>query len=170
MTDASPAFRVAAKVFDREALARRCEQWRAAGRRIAFANGCFDCIHGGHVSYLEDSARQGDVLVVGVNDDESVRRLKGEGRPVYPLVDREILLGSMECVDAVVAFPEDTCAPLMEALRPDVHCKGTDYTADTVPERDTADRLGIAVYIAGPPKENASRRIIARGATREQNR
>lgn len=154
----------AGKAWTREALARACAEWRAAGRRIAFANGCFDCLHGGHVSYLEDAARQGDLLVVGVNDDDSMRRLKGAGRPIYPLADRLVLLGAMECVDALVAFPEDTCAPLLEALRPHVHCKGTDYSAETVPERDTAARLGIEVYIAGPPKENASRRIIARGA------
>jgi len=148
------------KVYGRVALAEQAERWRHAGRRIVFANGCFDGLHGGHVSYLQDSARQGDVLVVGVNDDASVRGLKGEGRPVVLLEDRAAMLASLEWTDAVVAFGEPTCAELLRELRPAVHAKGTDYTSDTVPERDTALELGIEIYIAGPPKENATRKIL----------
>lgn len=160
MTSQKPT--ILQKIYTREGLEAAARQWRAAGRSIVFANGCFDGLHGGHVSYIQDSATQGDVLVVGVNDDASVRGLKGEGRPLLPLSDRMELLAALECTDAIVPFPEPTCAELLRLLRPDVHSKGTDYSAETVPERDVALELGIRIFIAGPPKENATRRIVER--------
>ena len=138
------------------------ERAKAAGLRVVFANGCFDVLHGGHISYLEDAAAQGDILIVAVNSDSSTRGLKGEGRPFYPQDHRAEILAAMQMVDYVVVFDDPTVTPLLERLRPHVHAKGTDYTRETVPERETADALGIEVYIAGAPKENASRRIIGK--------
>lgn len=135
---------------------------KAENQRVVFANGCFDLLHGGHISYLEDAAAQGDVLIVAVNGDGSTRALKGEGRPCYPQEHRVEILAAMEMVDYIVVFEEPTVSHLLESLRPHVHAKGTDYTRETVPERDTARALGIETYIAGEPKEDASRRIIGR--------
>jgi rfaE bifunctional protein nucleotidyltransferase chain/domain len=135
---------------------------KADGRRVVFANGCFDVLHGGHISYLEDAAAQGDLLIVAVNSDASTRALKGPDRPCYPQEHRVEILAAMEMVDYIVVFEEPTVVPLLEALRPHMHAKGTDYTRETVPERDTALALGIEIYIAGDPKENASRKIISR--------
>ncbi len=143
-----------------EAKALR-EQLRGEGKRVVFANGCFDVLHGGHVSYLADSRSQGDVLMVGVNTDASERGLKGPTRPIYTQNERLVLLDAIRYVDYLVLFDEPTCENLLRALRPDVHAKGTDYTADTIPEKEIAWELGIEVYIAGPPKENASRGVIA---------
>lgn len=143
-----------------QAVARR-EALRAEGRRVVFANGCFDILHGGHVSYLEDARAAGDFLLVGVNSDASERALKGAGRPIYRQDERLEILDALRMVDGLVLFDEPTCDGLLRALRPDVHAKGTDYTADTIPERETARELRIEVLIAGPPKENASRGIIA---------
>jgi rfaE bifunctional protein nucleotidyltransferase chain/domain len=134
---------------------------RSAGKRVVFANGCFDVLHGGHVSYLADSRAQGDVLFVGVNSDASERGLKGPTRPVFSEDARVEILSAIRSVDYIVLFDEPMCDGLLRALRPDVHAKGTDYTADTIPEREIARELGIEVYIAGPPKENASRGVIA---------
>lgn len=149
------------KVLTREEAQRLVAEAKAAGRRVVFANGCFDILHGGHVSYLEAARSAGDLLLVGLNSDVSVRGLKGEGRPIVPEAERAELLAAMEAVDAVVLFDEPTCAPLLEALRPHVHAKGTDYTVETVPERDTARALGIEILIAGEPKQNATRALIA---------
>lgn len=143
-----------------EAQALR-ERLRAEGKRVIFANGCFDVLHGGHVSYLADSRAQGDVLIVGVNSDASERGLKGPTRPIYTQNERLILLDAIRYVDCLVIFDEPTCENLLRTLLPDVHAKGTDYTADTIPEKEVARELGIEVYIAGPPKENASRGVIA---------
>lgn len=137
------------------------EKLRADGKRVIFANGCFDVLHGGHVSYLADARAQGDVMFVGVNSDASERGLKGPTRPVYKQDERLTLLDAIRYVDHLVLFEEPTCENLLRALRPDVHAKGTDYTADTIPEKEVARELGIEVYIAGPPKENASRGVIA---------
>jgi rfaE bifunctional protein nucleotidyltransferase chain/domain len=112
----------ASKVVSRDELARRLAAERAAGRTIAFANGCFDLLHVGHVRYLESAAREADILVVAINDDESVRRLKGEGRPILTAADRAELVAALRCVDHVVIFAEPTVGPLLTALRPDVHC------------------------------------------------
>jgi rfaE bifunctional protein nucleotidyltransferase chain/domain len=135
---------------------------RAAGRRVALANGCFDVLHVGHVRYLQAAAAEADCLVVAVNDDGSVRRLKGEGRPIMPERDRAELVASVRGVDYVVLFPEDTVAAVLRAVRPDVHCKGTDYTVDTVPERDVVREWGGRTAIVGDPKDHSTRDLFAR--------
>jgi len=138
------------------------EEARAAGRTVAFANGCFDVLHVGHVRYLEGARAEADVLVVGVNGDGSVRRLKGEGRPVLPEGDRALLVAAVRAVDHVVVFADDDVARLLLALRPDVHCKGTDYTPDTVPERDVVRSYGGRVAIVGDPKNHDTRVLLQR--------
>jgi D-glycero-beta-D-manno-heptose 1-phosphate adenylyltransferase len=135
---------------------------RAAGCTIAFANGCFDLLHVGHVRYLQGAAAEGDRLVVAVNDDESVRRLKGAGRPILPAADRAEIVASVRGVDYVVVFDGDTVAPLLELLRPDVHCKGTDYTVDTVPERETVRAYGGRIATVGDPKSHSTRELLSR--------
>jgi len=150
------------KVVAREELARRLADERAAGRTIAFANGCFDLLHVGHIRYLESASREADILVVAVNDDESVRRLKGEGRPILPAADRAELVAALRCVDYVVIFPEPTVGPLLTSLRPDVHCKGTDYTVDSVPERDIVLAYGGRTAIVGDPKDHSTRELLSR--------
>ena len=155
------------KVVSREELARRIADERAAGRTVAFANGCFDLLHVGHIRYLESAAQEADVLVVAVNDDASVRRLKGDGRPILSAADRAELVAALRCVDYVVIFPEPTVGPLLASLRPDVHCKGTDYTVDSVPERDIVLAYGGRTAIVGDPKDHSTRELlsrIARGA------
>jgi rfaE bifunctional protein nucleotidyltransferase chain/domain len=151
----------------RDELARRLAGERAAGRTIAFANGCFDLLHVGHVRYLESAAREADILVVAINDDDSVRRLKGEGRPILTAADRAELVAALRCVDYVVIFPEPTVGPLLTALRPDVHCKGTDYTVESVPERDIVLAYGGRTAIVGDPKDHSTRELLSRIA-REQ--
>ena len=158
----------ASKVVSRDDLVRRAAEARAAGRTIAFANGCFDLLHVGHVRYLESAAREADLHVVAINDDGSVRRLKGEGRPILPAADRAELVAALRCVDYVVIFPEPTVGPLLTALRPDVHCKGTDYTVESVPERDIVLGYGGRTAIVGDPKDHSTRELltrIARGST-----
>jgi D-glycero-beta-D-manno-heptose 1-phosphate adenylyltransferase len=150
------------EVLTRDALARRIAQLRADGRTVAFANGCFDLLHVGHVRYLEAAAAEADVLVVAVNDDESVRALKGEGRPILAAAHRAELVAALRVVDFVTVFAEPTVAPLLEALRPDVHCKGTDYTVDTVPERETVRAYGGRIAIVGDPKDHSTRDLLAR--------
>ena len=154
-------------MLTRDGLRARVEQARAAGRTVALANGCFDLLHVGHIRYLEGAAQQADVLVVAINDDESVRRLKGEGRPILPAEARAELVAALRCVDFVVVFPEPTVGPLLEALHPDVHCKGTDYTVDSVPEREIVKAYGGRTAIVGDPKDHSTRDLLARiaGAT-----
>ena len=151
-----------AKVVSRDELMRRVEELRAGGRTIAFANGCFDLLHVGHVRYLESAAREADVLIVAINDDESVRELKGEGRPILSAADRAELVAALRCVDYVVIFPEPTVGPLLAALTPDVHCKGTDYTIESVPERDIVRGYGGRVAIVGDPKDHSTRDLLSR--------
>jgi rfaE bifunctional protein nucleotidyltransferase chain/domain len=134
---------------------------RAAGRTIAFANGCFDLLHAGHVRYLQAAAAEADRLVVAVNDDETAGT-KGPGRPVMTARDRAELVAALRGVDYVTVFPEPTVTPLLELLRPDVHCKGTDYTIETVPERDTVRRYGGRIAIVGDPKDHSTRDLLAR--------
>jgi rfaE bifunctional protein nucleotidyltransferase chain/domain len=150
------------KVAPLEVVRERVEAARREGRTVALANGCFDVLHVGHARYLEGAAAEADVLVVGVNADASVRRLKGEGRPVLPAADRARLVAALRVVDHVVVFGEDDVRGLLLALRPDVHCKGTDYTPDTVPERDTVRSYGGRVAIVGDPKDHDTRKLIAR--------
>lgn len=138
----------------------RLEPARAEGRRVALANGCFDLLHVGHVRYLEGARAEADVLVVGVNGDASVRRLKGDGRPVLPAPDRALLVAAVRAVDHVVVFEEDDVSVLLLALRPDVHCKGTDYTPDTVPERDVVRSYGGRVAIVGDAKQHDTRVLL----------
>ena len=135
---------------------------RAQGQTVALANGCFDLIHVGHVRYLAGAKAEADLLVVGVNGDSSVARLKGSGRPLLPAPDRALLVAALRSVDQVVVFEEDDVTRLLLALRPDVHCKGTDYTVDTVPEREVVRSYGGRVAIVGDPKDHDTRRLIAR--------
>ena len=148
------------------ATLEEAEAWaaaeRAAGRTIALANGCFDLLHVGHVRYLTAARAEAGALVVGVNGDESVRRLKGAGRPLMPEQDRALLVAALRPVDRVVVFHEDDVGRLLLALRPDVHCKGTDYTADTVPERDVVRSYGGRVAIVGDPKGHDTRALLER--------
>ncbi len=150
------------EVLTRDALAARVAALRAEGRTIALANGCFDLLHVGHVRYLEAAAAEADVLVVAINDDPSVRALKGAGRPILEAAHRAELVAALRAVDYVVIFPEPTVAPLLEAIRPDVHCKGTDYTVDTVPERETVRAYGGRTAIVGDPKDHSTRDLLAR--------
>lgn len=135
---------------------------RAAGRTVALANGCFDLLHVGHVRYLAGARAEADLLVVGINGDDSVRRLKGAGRPLLGAPDRALLVAALRSVDQVVVFEEDDVSRLLLALRPDVHCKGTDYTEETVPERDVVRSYGGRVAIVGDPKDHDTRRLIER--------
>ncbi len=150
------------EVLDRRTLAERTAADRKAGRTIAFANGVFDLLHVGHVRYLQAAAAEGDRLIVAVNDDDSVRRLKGEGRPILAAADRAELVAALRGVDYVVIFPEPTVGPLLELLTPDVHCKGTDYAVDTVPEREIVKAYGGRIAIVGDPKDHSTRDLLAR--------
>jgi rfaE bifunctional protein nucleotidyltransferase chain/domain len=134
---------------------------RRAGRTIALANGCFDLLHVGHIRYLQAAADEADRLIVAVNDDEMAGR-KGKGRPILPAADRAKLVAAVRGVDYVVIFAEPTVTPLLELLRPDVHCKGTDYTAETVPERETVRSYGGRIAIVGDPKDHSTRDFLAR--------
>jgi rfaE bifunctional protein nucleotidyltransferase chain/domain len=149
-------------VLLRSVLLERVADARRAGRTIAFANGCFDLLHVGHVRYLDAAAQEADILIVAINDDESVRALKGKGRPILPAAARAELVAALRCVDFVVIFPESTVGPLLEAIRPDVHCKGTDYTLDSVPERDVVRGYGGRIAIVGDPKDHSTRDLVAR--------
>jgi len=141
----------------REILASRK---RTTNPKVVFANGCFDTLHVGHVRYLEGARREGDLLVVAVNSDSSVCKLKGPGRPILPESARANLVAALRAVDFVLLFSEPNVESLLEFLRPDVHAKGTDYTAETVPERATAARLGIRVAIVGDPKNHSTRDFL----------
>jgi rfaE bifunctional protein nucleotidyltransferase chain/domain len=152
------------KVLARDALVEAVARERAAGRTIAFANGCFDLLHVGHVRYLEGAAREADVLVVALSDDASVRTLKGAGRPILDEASRAELIAALRCVDYVTVFPELTVAPLLQALKPDVHCEGTDYTVDTVPERAIVQAYGGRTAVVGDPKDHSTRDLIARAS------
>jgi rfaE bifunctional protein nucleotidyltransferase chain/domain len=150
------------EILSREVLARRVAENRARGLSHALANGCFDLLHVGHVRYLQDAARQADRLIVAINDDETVRALKGASRPILPARDRAEIVAALRGVDYVVVFPEPTVAPLLELIRPEVHCKGTDYTEETVPERDAVRAYGGRVAIVGDPKDHSTRDLLAR--------
>ena len=144
-----------------EEAARQAAEWRGRGRRVVLANGCFDLLHVGHVRYLSAARGLGDALVVGLNSDASVRRLKGPGRPVLPADERAELIGALAAVDLVVVFDDDSADALIARLRPDVHAKGTDYTEESVPERVAVLDAGGRVAIAGDPKSHATRDLIA---------
>ena len=142
-------------------LAAALEARRRSGHTVAFANGIFDLLHVGHVRYLTAARKEADCLVVGVNSDASTRRLKGPGRPLMPAGERCEILSALECVDYVVIFDEPTCDALLARLKPDVHCKGTDYSPDTVPEASTVRSYGGRTAIVGDSKSHATRDLIA---------
>src|SRR5579863_2156859 len=148
------------KIFAREELKRRIDSWRQAGEKITLANGCFDLLHVGHIRYLHAAKQLGGQLVVAVNSDDSVRKLKGEGRPLMPAEERAEILAALSDVDAVVIFSERDVRALIHEVRPDVHAKGTDYTTDTVPERDAVAACGGRVEIVGDPKDHSATEII----------
>jgi len=135
---------------------------RAAGRTIAFANGCFDMLHVGHIRYLQGARAEADRLIVAVNDDRSVRALKGPGRPILPAADRAELVAALRGVDYVVVFEDANVARLLTLLKPDVHCKGTDYTSDSVPERAVVQAYGGRTAIVGDPKSHSTRDLVVR--------
>ncbi len=148
------------KNLSREELKQRVAEWRRAGETITLANGCFDLLHVGHVRYLHAAKKLGGRLVVAINSDESVRLLKGAGRPLMPAEERAEILAALADVDAVVVFPERDVRALIREIRPDVHAKGTDYTADTVPEREVVRECGGRVEIVGDPKDHSASEII----------
>jgi len=145
------------------------DRLRAEGRRIVFANGCFDILHVGHVRYLEGAKRAGDVLVVGVNSDRAVAALKGAGRPILPEAGRAEMVAAIESVDYVTIFDELTAAEILRDLLPAVHCKGTDYTEQTVPEREIVRAFGGEVRIVGDPKDHSTRELLAEIVRRTPN-
>ncbi|HSY31719.1 MAG TPA: adenylyltransferase/cytidyltransferase family protein [Verrucomicrobiae bacterium] len=148
------------KILDREQLNKRAASWRKAGDSITLANGCFDLLHVGHIRYLHAARQLGGRLIVAINSDDSVRALKGEGRPLMPAEERAEILSALADVDAVVIFPEHDVRNLIRELRPDVHAKGTDYAVDTVPERDAVMEVGGRVEIVGDPKDHSASEII----------
>lgn len=150
------------KILSRTSLCDRLNEHRQRGQKIVLANGCFDLIHAGHIRYLEGARRKGDVLVVALNSDSSMRNLKGPGRPVLTAEARAELVAALAAVDYVVVFDEPDVRALLRELRPTVHAKGTDYTTESVPERDEAARLGIRVAIVGDPKQHSTRDLLAR--------
>jgi rfaE bifunctional protein nucleotidyltransferase chain/domain len=150
------------KILSREALLEAAAKQRAAGKRIVFANGAFDLLHVGHVRHLEAARREGGWLAVGVNSDRSVEVAKGTGRPIQPEAERAEIVSALACVDAVVVFDEDSPAELLSKLKPDVHAKGTDYNAGSVPERDVVASYGGKTAIVGDPKDHATTDLIER--------
>src|SRR6202044_2240915 len=150
------------KIVSREGLHGIIEEHRHSGRKIVFANGVFDLLHVGHVRYLQAARAEGDLLVVGVNSDAGTRKLKGEGRPILTERARASLVAALKSVDYVVIFDELDVKTLLREFQPDVHAKGTDYTVDTVPEREMAALLGIRVAIVGDPKKHSTRDLLAR--------
>jgi D-glycero-beta-D-manno-heptose 1-phosphate adenylyltransferase len=146
--------------LSRDELRRRVEEWRRTGERITLANGNFDLLHVGHIRYLHGAKELGGKLVVAINSDDSVRRLKGEGRPVMPDTERAEIVAALADVDAVVIFPELDVRPIIREIRPDIHAKGTDYTVDSVPERDAVAEYGGRVAIVGDPKDHSTTEIL----------
>lgn len=158
---------MSAQIISRTEVRALGERLRREGRRIAFANGCFDLLHVGHVRYLQAAREQGDVLVVGVNSDGAVRALKGPGRPLLSAEARIELVAALESVDFAVVFDDLTAENLLRDLRPHVHCKGTDYLPETVPERAVVESLGGAVRIVGDAKRHSTRELIEAIASRK---
>ena len=152
--------RAAGRIIERNRLIARVAIARKKGARVVFANGCFDLLHVGHVRYLEAAKSLGDLLVVGINSDETARALKGEGRPFVTERERAEVVASLRAVDLVTIFHEPTVEQLLLAIRPDIHAKGTDYTEETVPERDVVRSYGGRVCIVGDPKDHSSTEMV----------
>jgi rfaE bifunctional protein nucleotidyltransferase chain/domain len=148
------------KVLNREQLKRRAESWRQSGEKLILTNGCFDVLHVGHIRYLRGAKQLGGRVIVGVNADDTVRKLKGEGRPCVPAAERAEVLAALADVDAVVIFAEPDVRALIRELKPDFHAKGTDYTAESVPERDEVAANGGRVVIVGDPKDHSSTELL----------
>jgi D-glycero-beta-D-manno-heptose 1-phosphate adenylyltransferase len=148
------------KILNRGELRDRVQQWRSAGERIVLANGNFDLLHVGHVRYLRGAKQLGGKLVAAINSDESVRTLKGEGRPIMPAEERAEIVAALADIDAVIIFPELDVRALIREIRPEIHAKGTDYSVDTVPERDAVLEYGGRVAIVGDPKDHSTTEII----------
>ena len=157
------------KVLSRTDLQQRTDDWRRSGERITLANGCFDLLHVGHVRYLRAAKALGGKLVVAINSDESARRLKGEGRPLMPAEERAEILAALADVDAVIIFPESDVRALVREVHPDIHAKGTDYSADSVPERDTVMEYGGRVEIVGDSKLHSSSSLISGTMARQKS-
>jgi rfaE bifunctional protein nucleotidyltransferase chain/domain len=157
------------KILAREQVQGRAEQWRRAGERIILANGNFDLLHVGHVRYLHGAKELGGKLIVAINSDESVRTLKGEGRPVMPAEERAEIVAALAEVDAVVIFPELDVRALIREIRPEIHAKGTDYTTESVPERDVVAEYGGRVAIVGDAKDHSTSKIIRSRLTPRQS-
>jgi rfaE bifunctional protein nucleotidyltransferase chain/domain len=149
-------------ILKRESLVARVRAEKEKGRSIVLANGCFDVLHVGHVRYLEGASALGNILVVGINSDNQVTRLKGQGRPILPELDRAEIVASLKAVDLVTIFDEPTATELLLSIRPDIHTKGTDYTEETVPERDIVRSFGGLVRIVGDPKNHSTSDLIRR--------
>lgn len=149
-----------AKIVGRQDLISIATEQKAAGRKIVLANGCFDLFHVGHIRYLQGAKAAGDFLVVAVNSDEQVIKQKGEGRPFMPENERAEIVAALGCVDLVTIFPEPTVTEVIRAIKPDFHAKGTDYTADSVPERDIVAEVGGEVIIVGDPKDHSSSEML----------
>lgn len=148
------------KILDRDQLKPHVAEWRAAGDKVTLANGCFDLLHVGHIRYLRAAKELGGKLLVAINSDDSVRSLKGQDRPLMPDHERAEILAALSDVDAVIVFPEPDVRALIREIRPDIHAKGTDYTAENVPERDTIIECGGRVEIVGDPKNHSATGII----------
>lgn len=155
------------RIVDRPTLIERVQLARQAGSVIVLANGCFDVLHAGHVRYLAGARTQGDLLVVAINADAQVAKLKGEGRPIMPAAERAELVAALEPVDLVTIFDEPTVTELLLEIKPDVHAKGTDYTAETVPERDVVRSYGGRVAIVGDPKDHSTSEILKKVGSRQ---
>lgn len=157
------------KILSRDELHQRVAEWRAAGQKITLANGAFDLLHVGHVRYLRAAKGLGGCLVVALNSDDSVRKLKGEGRPLMPAEERAEILAALADVDALVIFSEPDVRALVREIRPDFHAKGTDYTPESVPEADTVQECGGRVVIVGDPKDHSTTEIIRSRLTGRQS-
>jgi D-glycero-beta-D-manno-heptose 1-phosphate adenylyltransferase len=164
--DEGSASESAGKIVGMDELLAWARETRARGETIAFANGCFDILHVGHVRYLRASAEEADRLIVALNDDKSVEQLKGAGRPILPAAARAELVAALKPVDRVIVFSETTVADLLRAIKPDVHCKGTDYTVDSVPERQVVLDYGGRTAIVGDPKNHSTRDLLKQIAAR----
>jgi rfaE bifunctional protein nucleotidyltransferase chain/domain len=149
-----------AKLRDLEAVAEEAARLRESGRTVVLANGIFDLFHVGHVRYLQGAAAEGDFLIVAINGDEGARRLKGEGRPFLPAIERAEIVAALGCVDRVVVFEEADVVRVLRIVRPAVHAKGTDYTPDTVPEREVTAEIGGRTAIVGDPKDHSSTDLL----------